>query len=586
MRNALLLSAILLASAWPAAAFVGDQNENGQQQRWRLVTLDLNVHTNVVNRQTRAVRYFIAEDAYSATNTAAEYLAVRASFEQWQAISNSVLKFEFAGLSPAGMDVNPFDTTNIVYWAKNSTLVYGGQDNIAGRLGVCYTGFFEDNTLMGADVVLNAVTNKWTADFFAPTTDAIFIESVLVHELGHFIGINHSPLGGATMLFHGDVGISSQAGLSTDEIMAVQTIYAPAGAAAQYGHLKGRVTKNGVGVLGAALFLEDANGNAVAGTVSRTNGLYSFPSVPPGNYQLRVSPLDPYTSQRLLAGPDIEYFEFVDADVNFLPSPAQGVTLTAGATNTVNLAVTNGAPAFRIFYLRHPTANPNQYLISSLPIVMKPGQSNLTIGVFSPSLPSSGLNLQVSGQGISHGTVTSHPLGSPFSGLAGVSVIVNIASNAVPGFRSLVVTRNSDQYKAYANGFLDLQEIVPDYNFDGLDDRFQRQYFPLFTAPEAGPAADPDGDGHNNAAEYIAGTIPTNAASVVRLESLTQTQAGTTIRWQSVTGKKYQVFGRSQATGSPWQALGSPVIAIGAQAQYFDAGPPGPIKFYRVQVLP
>ena len=41
---------------------------------------DPSVDTNVVNPNTKAIRYFLASDAYSTTNTAAELNALRASF--------------------------------------------------------------------------------------------------------------------------------------------------------------------------------------------------------------------------------------------------------------------------------------------------------------------------------------------------------------------------------------------------------------------------------------------------------------------------------------------------------------------------
>jgi hypothetical protein len=128
--------------------------------------------------------------------------------------------------------------------------------------------------------------------------------------------------------------------------------------------------------------------------------------------------------------------------------------------------------------------------------------------------------------------------------------------------------------------------LTLDFNFDGLDDRFQRQYFPLFTATNAAPTADPDGDGMNNQAEQIAGTSPVSATSLLKLESLTQNASGTTIRWKSVAGKRYQVYARSQIVGAAWQPLGAPVTASGATAQYFEAGATNALKFYRVQVLP
>lgn len=53
---------------------------------------------------------------------------------------------------------------------------------------------------------------------------------------------------------------------------------------------------------------------------------------------------------------------------------------------------------------------------------------------------------------------------------------------------------------------------LPGYSGDGMDDAWQVQYFGL-NNPLALPTADPDSDGQNNAFEYIAGVIPTDATS-------------------------------------------------------------------------
>jgi hypothetical protein len=52
-----------------------------------------------------------------------------------------------------------------------------------------------------------------------------------------------------------------------------------------------------------------------------------------------------------------------------------------------------------------------------------------------------------------------------------------------------------------------------DGNGDGLPDAWQIQYFGSVNAPNAQPAADPDGDGLSNLEEYLLGTDPTNADS-------------------------------------------------------------------------
>src|SRR5207247_9955773 len=231
-----------------------------------------------------------------------------------------------------------------------------------------------------------------------------------------------------------------------------------------------------------------------AGTVTRADGSYDLPAMPPGQYRLRVTLLDPSVANNVsfrIRGRDIAP-AYDSAGTSFLPSTTSPVTLTAGATVTQNFSVTSGDPAFRITHIRAPSAIAESFSWSPFPVSLRPGQSNYSIGVASTNLPTSGATLIITGDGLTLGEATF----TTFSGLNFISVPISVGTNATPGLRSLVVQLGNNV--AYANGFLEIQPPVPDFNFDGLDDRFQRQYFPLFTAPEAGPNADPDGDGFNN----------------------------------------------------------------------------------------
>lgn len=388
------------------------------------------------------------------------------------------------------------------------------------------------------------------------------------------------------MLANAQTGIDSGAGLSPDEVAFARATYPKSNILATLGRLQGTVTKNGSNVFGAAIIVEDAVGNLLGSTITRTNGTYQMPALPLGTHHVRVCPLDPANASFwLIQGLDVDLKAlYQTVDTSFLPSTNNvSVTLTAGVTNTLNFAVVAGDPAFRITWIRSPETVSGQYHITALPALLYPGQSNRVMGVFSQDLPANGATVTITGDGLTLGTNVYAP-GSIFNGLNGISWAINVASNATPGLRTIIVNQGTNF--AYANGFLEIVPNHPDYNFDGLDDNFQRAYFPLFTDSSAGPNADPDGDGMVNSAEYIAGTSPTNAASLLKVETATQTASGTTVTWRSVAGKSYQVSSRADFGAASWQPVGSPVSATNVTAHVLDATATNGMRYYRVQVLP
>ena len=587
MRMIFRLMAVLVVVALPIKASVLQYNSSTNVERWNFLAPNSSVPTNVLNRATHAVRFFLAADGYSTTNTAAELNAVRAAFAQWQALSNTVVKFEDAGLVNPPVDINTADRTNLIYWTKTTTLVNGGRDDIRGALGVTFVAFSDPgNEILQADIVLNGYYYSWFTDFFNPNPgNQYFVEDVALHEIGHFIGLNHSPLGGSTMFYAGDTGVNVTDGLSSDDVAGVRALYSTTPAV--FGAIAGSVTLNGSPVVGAIVTAEDAASNSFAGTLTWTNGTYALRAMPPGVYRVRISPLDPAGARgvdALCTGPDISA-AYNNAFTSFPPTTNQSVTVTANNTNTANFTIVSNVQPFRIAATRSPTANPGSYSWSSVPVAMTVGQSNYSIGVVSSNLPTSGATFTISGDGLTLGTPSF--LSNPFTsfGVNFISVNISIASNATPGLRSFIVQKGTNV--AFASGFLKIRPAVLDYNLDGLDDAFQRTYFPLFTATNAAPTSDPDGDGMNNLSECIAGTIPTNASSVFKLLTLTNNRiAGTTVRWLSVSNKVYQVSSRTNLTQGAWQNFASTVTATGTNALLLDSAGTNGVRFYRVQVLP
>ncbi len=537
-------------------------------------------HTNVVDRVTKKVRYFIASDAYSAANKTNEINAIRASFDQWSSVPGSKLQFEEGGFVGPQNDTL-VDNTNVVFWAKKSLMVNGGTVNLSGLHGWTSTYYTVDGTMLESDIILNGIQYQWFTDFNNSSNQAQFVESVVLHEIGHFLGLDHTPAGGATVV-NGPNGIGTQAGLSADEVAAMRYLYPDT--SLKWASIHGKVTKSGAAVYGAMVIVDDSAGNIAGATVTRLTGDYDVFSLPAGTYRLRVSPFDPPTapnSSSLMRPGEINVdLQLGNPDTSFLPTANLTMTLTNGESRVQNVNVTSGTPS-RIASLSRPTEFKG--LISQLrtAVSVSPGQSNLYVAVSSPTLQS-GSTLQISGTGLTVGPTTFYT--GKIAGQNTLEALVQVSSNATPGLRTFIV--NNGANFAYANGFLEIASLVPDFNFDGLDDRFQRQYWPRWTAPEAAPGADPDQDHFSNAYEFATGSNPTNSASFSFLiESVEEQRFGFDVTWKADVGKKYQLYGRPAFGGaSAWQTIGAPVTATNSTMVITDRR--ATTKFYRLQLVP
>jgi hypothetical protein len=98
--------------------------------------------------------------------------------------------------------------------------------------------------------------------------------------------------------------------------------------------------------------------------------------------------------------------------------------------------------------------------------------------------------------------------------------------------------------------------------------------------------ADSDGDGLNNWQEWITGTVPTNATSVLKLSSPSNSLSGMIVTWQSVTNATYYLERSTNLTTQPpFFAIVSNLVGQTGSTSYTDttATNGGPY-FYRVGV--
>jgi hypothetical protein len=278
--------------------------------------------------------------------------------------------------------------------------------------------------------------------------------------------------------------------------------------------------------------------------------------------------------------------DYANAVTSFQATGDVVVNVGAGQTVQQNFAVTGGGPAFRISAVSKPTTISDLVSLERYAVQIRAGQNNYFVSVSSPTLPAGGI-LTVTGDGITMGASVYKP--NRFPGLHTITAPISVASNATPGLRSFVVSHNGNF--AYANGFLEIVPATPDFNFDGLDDRFQRRYFPLFTAAEAGPLADPDGDRFNNDFEARTDSNPKDPTSFSFLiQSVKTTSTNATVTWISEPGKTYQLYGRDAfSDDKTWYLTGNPVTAAQNVTQAvvgFGRGGAGAMRYFRLELIP
>jgi T5SS/PEP-CTERM-associated repeat protein len=123
---------------------------------------------------------------------------------------------------------------------------------------------------------------------------------------------------------------------------------------------------------------------------------------------------------------------------------------------------------------------------------------------------------------------------------------------------------------------------------DGIPNLWKQQYgFDPLDPNVAG--ADPDHDGANNLQEYLAGTNPTNAASVFHFISAAKTNMDVRVTWSTVGGHNYVLQTNGNLGAGAFADFG-PVISVGGtnegMTNYLDHGAATnhSSRFYRVRL--
>jgi len=244
------------------------------------------------------IRYFVTNVSVPGVTADDFQAAVARAFGSWHGVTTASISYQLGG------------ATNAVPGRDDglSTLGFVSRPDLDRVLAS--TSFLVDTAtgaLVESDIFFNAAF-PWSVAS-GGEANRFDLESIALHEIGHFSGLGHSALGetelraggGRTVLAAEAVmfpiafapGSTAGRRLKADDVAGISDLYPAADSTRTTGTLSGRVTKNGTGVFGAHVVAFDpATGSMVAGFTLNTNGQFSIGGLSPGPRVVRVEPID------------------------------------------------------------------------------------------------------------------------------------------------------------------------------------------------------------------------------------------------------------------------------------------------------
>ena len=339
------------------------------------------------------------------------FTALRNAFDEWNGVQGSVVQF-VEDTTPSEQQRTDWDETDI-------HLILFDEDDSSGffPLGSATVAltpvlFNGSGQILDADVLFNGRG----FDFSTSLQPGFFdVQDVGTHELGHFLGLDHTGSVGATMYPFVAANVILQRSLGLDDSGGMRDAYP----ATTPGRIVGTVRRQmgGAVVAGAFVVARDPNGYTAGSALADAAGVFRIRGLLPDTYTVYATPLDfPVSNANLQAGYTVEtdFASTVGATVAVGVGPSAVPDLLVGADVAVSLR--SGALPVRA--------------VQGVPTGMRTLFGTDLVGV---SLAASDPSVSVNVIGTSPGI----PLDS-------VTFTVTALAGAMPGHVDLVATQGAD----------------------------------------------------------------------------------------------------------------------------------------------
>ena len=356
--------------------------------------------------------------------------ALQSAFQSYEDVTGSSIRFNRLP-NTSGTPASNDGKLEIAF-APNSLSDYYG-NNISGAYAVTYMLWNISGAMLDADIVFNGDPSDFTwstADLAVSTTTAD-VEVTMLHEGLHAVGGGHPVYFFAAVWPTGrfpERPLNDRC-LSPDDRILLRLLYPGSPA---LGTINGQVnfSGSGGGVDRAIVVATDENGVPQATRVTNSSGAYSI-QVPAGTYSLTA-----HHHLNSMYGPsDID---FSGASNFTTATTVSGVNVTSGGTSTAaTIVATSGTPVMELTGI---TTLPNP--LESQVQFLSPGFSGtLRVRITGVALATSDISSVDLGPGITVAAFSTSTSGTTTF----LNITVAVASNALPGPRTLSITRTNGE---------------------------------------------------------------------------------------------------------------------------------------------
>jgi len=232
-----------------------------------------------------AISIVIQSDGSDDIHDGSHMTAIRNAIAAWNAPNGSVTHL-VENTSPAQQARTDWQSDSLHLVCFDEDDLSGYFPDGSGIVAITPVWFSGSGSILDADVLFNGRAFQFTT---AGAPGRYDVQDVATHELGHLLGLDHSPWAGATMYPFVDPTVLLHRSPSQDEVHGLRAMY-PAGPSARIrGLLRHESARP---VKGAQIVALDAAGRPCAGALSSNGGAWTLYGLDPGSYSLYAMPVD------------------------------------------------------------------------------------------------------------------------------------------------------------------------------------------------------------------------------------------------------------------------------------------------------